>query len=91
MFEKGRKKGTIRFAVTPDSPVKQIAVAGSFNGWQPVPMRKQKGGTYVASVPVAPGAHEYKFILDGLWALDPDNSSWALNPYGTMNSVLTVE
>jgi hypothetical protein len=53
-------------------------------------MRKQKDGSYSTTVPLAVGSHEYKFILDGQWVVDPDNNAWALNPYGTLNSVVQV-
>ena len=90
MISKGRKKGTTRFALRAADRATKVEVVGSFNNWQPIRMRRQKDGAFVAIVPVPHGAHEYKFILDGEWAVDPDNSAWAMNPYGTLNSVLTV-
>lgn len=91
MLTKGRKKGTIRFAVKPETPVAQVRLAGDFTEWQPKPMRRQKDGTFVAHVEVPPGSHEYKFLFDDQWAVDPDSATWAFNPYGTVNSVATVE
>ena len=91
MYEKGRKKGTVRFAIKPDDGAKQVAVVGTFSQWQPVRMRKQKSGSFVANVEAQPGSHEYKFIIDGEWVVDPDHGAWALNPYGTLNSVAVVE
>jgi len=91
MIEKGRKKGTIRFCLQPDRDVKKAQLAGSFNGWQVVPMRKQKDGKFIAVVPLEPGTYEYRFLVDGCWQSDPDNHCWAPNPYGTMNSVACVE
>jgi len=90
MISKGSKKGTTRFAFSPAGPAKKVALVGSFNAWKPTTMRKQKDGSYVANVALAPGSYEYKFIVDGQWQLDPDNPSWAPNPYGTMNSVVEV-
>jgi len=91
MIGNGKKKGTTRFAYRPDAPVKQVSVAGSFTDWQPLRMRRQKSGDFVAVVPVRPGAHEYKFIVDNEWRVDPDNQAYAANPLGTVNSLLTVE
>jgi len=68
-----------------------VSAAGTFSDWQPVQMRKQKDGSFVANVPAQPGNHEYKFIIDGEWVVDPDNGAWALNPYGTLNSLAIVE
>ena len=91
MFGKGRKNGTVRFAVKPRRGVKKVMLAGDFSGWRPVTMRKQKQGDYVAVVPLDAGSYEYKFIFDGQWAIDPDNSMWASNSFGSVNSVALVD
>ena len=91
MVAKGRRKGTVRFALQADNGTRKVAVVGSFNDWQPIGMRKQKGGGFVSIVPVARGSHEYKFIVDDEWITDPDNNAWAMNPYGTMNSIFTAD
>jgi len=90
MYGKGRKKGTVRVCLQADG-ARSVAVAGSFSNWEPVRMRKQKNGSFVANVAAAPGNYEYKFVVDGDWQVDPDNSAWSLNPYGTLNSVMVVE
>ena len=56
MIEKGRKRGTLRFAVKPEDGATSVALAGSFNNWRPIRMRKQKDGHFVAIVPVSPVA-----------------------------------
>lgn len=91
MYKKGQKKGTIRFAMTPEGPAKGVSLAGSFSDWQLVPMKKQKDGSFMVTLPVAAGAYEYKFLVDGEWVVDPDHSAWSMNAYGTLNSVLQVE
>ena len=91
MFNKGRKKGTVRFAIDPGPNVSKVTVAGDFSEWEPVTMRRQKNGQFVALVSLTPGSHEYKFLLDGHWVTDPDNGTWALNPFGTVNSIAQVE
>ena len=91
MIGKGRKTGQIRFALSPAGPADRVAVAGDFTDWTPQTLRRQKSGQYVANINVPPGSHEYKFVVDGQWMLDPDNGQMALNPYGTFNSVLIVE
>jgi 1,4-alpha-glucan branching enzyme len=52
-------------------------------------MRRQKG-VFAVTVPLARGAHQYKFIVDGQWITDPENSSRAANGLGSMNSVVVV-
>jgi 1,4-alpha-glucan branching enzyme len=90
MYGKGQKTGAVRLSIRANSGTRNVAVVGSFSDWKPVRMRKQKDGSFVANVEVAPGSYEYKFIIDGNWLVDPDNSAWALNPYGTLNSVMVV-
>lgn len=89
MYEKGRRKGTIRFSIEPTDDVARVSLAGDFNGWRPQAMQRQKDGTFVRVVPVAPGPHEYKYIVEGEWVTDPDVNVWAANCYGTVNSVLS--
>ncbi|MCD6304234.1 MAG: isoamylase early set domain-containing protein [Planctomycetes bacterium] len=91
MVTKGRKKGTVRFSIKPQQPARKAFVAGSFNNWTPARMRKQKDGTFVLIAPLGRGTQEYKFLLDDQWVVDPDNGAWAMNPYGTLNSVVTVD
>ena len=90
MFEKGRKRGTVRFSIRAGDGMKKVFLTGDFTGWVPVPMRKRKG-VFSATVPVPPGTHEYKLIVDGQWQNDPDNSNWVANPYGTLNTEMVVE
>ena len=90
MFQNGSRKGMIRFCLKADKAVKDAQLAGSFSSWKPLTMKKQKDGIFVAEVTVQPGTHEYKFICDGQWVADPDNSFRAINPYGSVNSVAVV-
>ena len=40
---------------------------------------------------LAPGIYEYKFVINGVWTLDPDpDRDWTQNGLGTLNSVLRV-
>ena len=91
MYDKGRKKGTVRFAVRPGDDARDVSVVGDFSDWRPVAMKKQKDGTFVRNVPVARGTFEYKFIVDGRWVTDADRSQWSVSPLGTVNSVGTLE
>jgi glycosidase len=88
-----RSGQSIRFqfdAATSD--VRSVALAGTFNSWvgdacmleQMTPTRWQ------CSLPVAPGRHLYKFVVDGVhWIPDPANP-W-ISEDGQNNSCLTVD
>ena len=90
MIAQGRN-GTCRFVYTPNENVKQVSVAGDFNGWLPIRMRKQKNGSYSTSIEVPSGEHEYKFQVDGEWQQDNDQDCHVPNSFGTTNSVVSVE
>jgi 1,4-alpha-glucan branching enzyme len=76
---------------------KKVSLAGSFNDWRPAPMRPGKGGDWALVIQLAPGRHEFKFVVDGQWCCDvgPDGPSenaegGVFNAFGTMNRVLKV-
>lgn len=91
MYEKTQKKGTVRFSFKPVATAKTIGLAGNFNDWQIIKMIKQKNGGYSVTVSLPQGSYEYKFVVDGQWIVDPDTNTWAMNPYGTFNSIAQVE
>lgn len=71
---------------------KQVFVAGSFNEWRPerAPLVQMGNGRWKGELAIAPGRHEYLFVVDGQWLPDPNAKESAQNPYGGKNSVLTV-
>lgn len=91
MYAKGKKKGSVRFSISAGQGGKKVALAGAFNGWAPQAMRKQKDGSFACSVDLEPGTYEYKFIVDGQWVVDPDTNAWAMNAYGSFNSVARID
>jgi 1,4-alpha-glucan branching enzyme len=91
MITKAKKKGDYQFSFTPNNSVHSVQLAGSFNDWKLAAMKKQKSGSYTVTVPLQKGTYEYKFKIDEDWQLDPDNESYTLNSYGTLNSVFVVD
>lgn len=70
---------------------RSVAVAGTFNNWDPkrTPMRKE-GSSWKSSVTLAPGRYEYRFVVDGQWLSDPNARESVNNPFGSTNSVLML-
>lgn len=91
MYEKGRKQGSVKFTLKAGRVAKNGAVAGSFNGWRPVKMRKQNDGSFAVALDLPPGRHEYKFIVDGQWLHDTDVAAAVMNQFGSFNSVAVIE
>lgn len=69
----------------------EVYMAGTFNGWNPRKNKlKFKNGVYVTTILLPKGRHEYKFIIDGVWCVDPACHEWAPNGLGSLNSVINV-
>jgi 5'-AMP-activated protein kinase regulatory beta subunit len=80
----------------------EVSVGGTFNDWNPAraPMSRSRDGTWHITLKLAPGAYEYKFLVDGKWCCKPDvdesdarlsdSTNFVRNPLGTMNCRLQV-
>ena len=71
-----------------------VFLAGSFNDWDATSLALENvdgNGHFRAEVPLLPGCHEYKFVVDGDWTADPRCPRWTINEYGSLNSVLEID
>ena len=83
----------VKFTVHADKG-KAVYLAGEFNNWDPTARKmayKARSGVYTATVKLAPGSYQYKFVIDGTWCADPENANAVANDQGTFNSVITVK
>lgn len=72
--------------------VRSVAIAGSFNGWDPVtaPLIPE-GDVWKVLLVLPPGTHEYMFIEDGdRWVTDPSAPGIRRDGFGGSNGVLNV-
>lgn len=67
----------------------EVVLAGTFNGWDPSPLKRDEQGVWGTSLLLTPGTYEYRFLVDGEWRNDPEAEA-APNPYGTQNCVRVV-
>ncbi len=76
-----------------DPAAQQVFLCGEFNGWTPdaMPLKRYGAGHWEIIVALAPGRHEYKFVVDGNWKHDPRAHVNVWNPNGTLNSVAQVQ
>jgi Carbohydrate-binding module 48 (Isoamylase N-terminal domain) len=72
----------------------QVNLVGDFNGWDATatPLQRSGGdGVWAVEVPLAPGRHEYAFVVNGReWRPDPAAPRALVNEFGAPNSVITV-
>jgi len=76
-----------------DAPLaKSAKLAADFTDWgnSPLDMIKSEDGVWHAIVPLPPGDHSYRFIVDDEWCDDPHPAMCVPNPFGTVNAVVTV-
>jgi len=87
-----KKRVLFRYRLADDEKAEKVYVAGNFNDWKPTGQAMDgpnADGWYTASLDLAPGQYEYKFVLDGKdWRGDPGNRE-RTGYY--LNSVLHVE
>jgi hypothetical protein len=68
---------------------KTATLAGTFNNWSPdaTPMVKKASGDWVVTLQLKPDRYLYKFVIDGRWMEDPDNTEREDDGHGGFNSV----
>jgi 1,4-alpha-glucan branching enzyme len=71
---------------------KAVAIAGTFNNWRPdaTPMVGLGEGRWLKELVLSPGTYEYLLVADGKWLPDPSASATVPNPFGGVNSLMTV-
>ncbi|HWH69742.1 MAG TPA: glycogen-binding domain-containing protein [Candidatus Sulfotelmatobacter sp.] len=83
---KSPRKQTFHFTA-PDA--RSVLLVGDFTQWQerPIPLHKEKGGVWAATVELLPGKHAYRFLVDGEWRDDPECTLRIPNPFGSNDMV----
>jgi 1,4-alpha-glucan branching enzyme len=73
-------------------PGREIFIAGTFNDWDPTDtkLKENRAGLYSIAFHLPVGLHEYKFVVNGIWEVDPENPEKLQNAFGEVNSVITV-
>jgi 1,4-alpha-glucan branching enzyme len=96
-FVKSKSVYKVTFTVPAEaaSEAKKIALVGEFNGWNPdeaIALKKQKDGSFKASLALGAGEYQFRYILDDeKWEND-----WEADKYvpagvdATENSVVVL-
>jgi chromosome partitioning protein len=70
-----------------------VKIVGNFNNWIPADgsiMERKDDGTWTKSYSLAPGSYQYRFVVDGIWVEDNNNTRFIDNSYGGKNSVIEI-
>ena len=75
-----------------DPSVETVAIAGSFNNWRPeaTPMVSLGNGRWLKELVLPPGTYEYLLVADGRWLPDPSVPETVPNPFGGVNSLVSL-
>jgi 1,4-alpha-glucan branching enzyme len=75
-----------------DAGAQNVLLVGSFNAWKVRSgrMTRLANGKWVKDLDLAPGAYEYRYVVDGHWVEDPNADHAITNVYGERNSLLSV-
>ena len=86
----GPMAGDVTFTLEGSPDARVVSLAGSFNGWSEWKnLMLRRNGVWTCKLDLAPGTYQYKFVVDGVWILDPANPESVYE--GNHNSVLEVE
>ena len=75
------------------SSASSVYLAGDFNNWSQTDdmMKKDSSGNWTIVKKLSKGKHQYKFVVDGNWIVDPGNPNTADDGFGGKNSVVEVK
>ncbi len=84
-------QGHVKLYLAGHAGAQTISLSGSFNHWSTFmhPLSQTDQGWQI-EIDLDPGKYEYRFIVDGLWSLDPNNSQTVIDKSGIENNVLYV-
>lgn len=73
---------------------KDIFLVGDFNHWkmnEESRLSRLEDGRWEKRLSLASGRYKYKFIVDGEWVLDSQNSEREQNSFGTFDSIISLQ
>ena len=71
----------------------EVYVTGEFNDWKLNDNSRMRpdNGNWTKRIKLTTGRYHYRFVIDGKWTEDPNNTTKELNPYGEMDSLVEVK
>ena len=70
-----------------------VFLAGLFNDWSPTSHQmkfNKRSGNFSLTIELEPGVYPYKFVVDGVWKIDPDNYRFDQDGKGGLNSLAHI-
>jgi hypothetical protein len=84
--------GNTTFKLTGHTEAEAVAIYGSFNNWiQTKNYCAKEADGWVCRLDLAPGKYTYRFLVDGVGLLDPNNSATEDDRNGLTDSVIVIK
>ncbi|WP_224491592.1 early set domain-containing protein [Robertkochia flava] len=81
----------VRFFLNTHLSAQNVAVAGTFNNWQPdLDLMEKTEDGWEIKLELPEGKHYYRFVVDDAWITDPTNPVQEYDDEGHVNSVIIV-
>lgn len=85
-------KKMVTFHLNNFKDAKEVILTGSFNNWDEHQFKmKRTDSGWTKTLLLPGGKHHYKYIVDGEWKVDPDNTVMEYDGEGHINSVCMVK
>ncbi|HAJ56566.1 MAG TPA: chromosome partitioning protein ParA [Candidatus Omnitrophica bacterium] len=90
--KKAREFAPVTFEFSTEG-VNSVFVVGDFNNWTLNDDAKldKVDGVWKKRLNLKPGAYKYRLVVDGKWQEDPGNPNAEKNPFGELDSLLSVK
>ncbi len=92
-YLKSRNSCKVTFMLPANHPAQSVTIVGDFNHWDRIatPMRLIEG-EYCATVELECGhSYHFRYLIHGKeWKNDETADRYSVNPFGTMNCVVSV-
>ena len=84
--------GSTTFKLAGHMDAEAVAIYGSFNHWiQTKNYCAKEGDVWICRLDLAPGKYTYRFLVDGVGLLDPNNSATEDDGQGHADSVIVIK
>lgn len=71
----------------------KVFLSGTFNDWSGTKKKlvyNKDESLFAGTVLLENGVHQYKFVINDEWCIDPECPDWERNEFGSLNSVVHV-
>jgi hypothetical protein len=80
----------VRLTLRYSGDARSLEIAGTWNGWVPIPLEKGAGNTWSVVLGMEPGIYQYAIVVDGRQWTVPDGVPSEADDFGGVVATLVV-